>query len=183
MFATLYTIAVDAPLYESAWWLAVLWLLRSLCLFGMFPRCLCCGCTCQYCNPESPVSCEIQVTIAGLVDIVCLNCSNLHRTYVLELRADQSDTDCCWSYDLSGAEQACLSFAIWLLPNSAQTEATVILGINSDTKCTTTGDLLWRKTGYSDNIPCDSWSAESFPYVSGGIQCSGASSTCTVTSL
>jgi hypothetical protein len=102
MLATLYNVAVDLPIYESAWLMAVLWLCRMLCCFAIITsnHC-CCGGTCTGCTGATPE--QLQVVIAGVTDGTCANCDTHYQgTFVVD-RTLHIGAGCGGSGDITAA--------------------------------------------------------------------------------
>lgn len=108
MLAALYSTAVDLPLYEAAWWLAALWLCRSLALWSFFiSGCLCCN-TCSTCTGTPPA--EYQVVLASIAAGTGFSadcptsgeCTPYNGTFVLPRNeVGEGIYQCAWKLDVT----------------------------------------------------------------------------------
>jgi hypothetical protein len=100
----------SAPLYDAAWWLAVLWLFRTLCLWSFFwANCPCCEASgCDICTQdEGAVTLTVTLTISGVTDPIsgdcpfyasCTNCESYNDTHIFDLDYDNDPGgDLCYS--------------------------------------------------------------------------------------
>jgi hypothetical protein len=75
----------SAPVYDTCWWLAALWLFRTLCLWSFFwAACPCCGVVCANCSGSTPS--QIELTITGFTDgsggaVGGFECTTCDETY------------------------------------------------------------------------------------------------------
>jgi hypothetical protein len=202
MLATLYNVAVDLPLQESAWWAAFLWFCRCLYLFS-YIRCYCCGgSVCEDCDDGFAPD-EIQVVLSGVAEVSCGDCdANWNRTFVTEFYLPVSTFHtCCWSTELfadqcvigtpPGATNA--DHLLVSLPLGGSGEITVIIANKGSGTVSTCFNLngnnlvTWYSTVHAGSgAPCTTLEDEDIPYLSGGGGANGCDftgSTCLLTAL
>jgi hypothetical protein len=113
MLATLYNVAVDLPLQESAWWLAFLWFCRCLYLFS-YIRCYCCDSgvdPCAQCTSSTPD--QLQVVINAFSDGTCADCDEGYNgTFVLDWNQN-AGIGCGGIGDIYGDGTAALGNCQW----------------------------------------------------------------------
>lgn len=133
-------------------------------------NCFCCSGTCSVCSTGTTPA-EISVTLSGITNGSCSDCTTLNDTFVV---VRGSGTSCLWSYDID--PDICTDYK----------NVTVFLFGTTITVSTGTDGLFEHIDYYSDvgSAPFDcGFSAYDVPYLSGAVRCSGASSTCEITAL
>jgi hypothetical protein len=192
MLATLYNVAVDLPLQESAWWLAFLWFCRCLYLFS-YIRCYCCGSgePCDHCSGNSGPT-DYQIVIAGVVNGTCVDCGNWNATRTASFNAGDGSFACCWATPIFSLLCAGAGNADHVYINTTGAGDFIVTGANTGgvgagNRCVAAGiSPFWNFLGSytSDDIPCKTFSAEDIPLFSGANpQCDFSAATCEVTAL
>lgn len=191
MFATLYNVAVDLPLQESAWWAAFLWLCRCLYLFS-YIRCYCCGGgECAGCDDGDGPE-EFQVVLSGITDVGCFgSCpTDWNQTFVLE-RHETYDllAECCWGTDLfalkcSGFGNMSNIIAYIASDGTFTVQAFFSDGDNACFDQTSNAGFSYSTSFTFGEIPCSTFASESIPVATPDtFGCDTTASTCLVTAL
>jgi hypothetical protein len=194
MFATLYNVAVDLPLQESAWWAAFLWLCRCLYLFS-YIRCYCCGvendCP-THCSSTAPS--QFQVVMDGFANGTCTDCAaNWNQTFTLSAThatIHPSDaTSCCWQVAFAnrclGSGNA--NFLYLSIANISGSLLTVGAWGSLGSGCgvgSGSNQATFDKSYSFGAVPCATLSSESLTLNANGAPgCDLSAATCEVTTL
>jgi hypothetical protein len=100
------TLIQSAPVYDAAWWLAALWLFRTLCLWSFFwANCPCCDtgvpCTNVCIDDNAPASLTVTITGVAGSALGCASCSVLNGTYLLPFDTQLGATNCRYKFTMS----------------------------------------------------------------------------------
>ena len=164
------------PAHTAAWWLAVLWLFRCLCLWSFFfSGCPCCTPDCTACDSGSAPA-QFQVVISGVVDGVC-SCTVLNDTFVCSRTTTfptigaGDPTDCFWIYTMSeycnnGLGQSYDSVIVRVRDIGANIQTQV----RAVTSTVNNGPLTWQVSD-AEPVDCSTYSSKSVDFFSGSIHC------------
>jgi hypothetical protein len=145
-------------------------------------NCPCCGTfeTCDYCDDSSDQApTQVQVDISGMTSLVCTgsNCASMDGAYILTWTTAGVSSNCRWTYSFPLGTTFCTRQ--WTL--NVFVSATELRGTAVDSFSLLT--IVWQSSaaGFKN---CTGWSAFNLPWATNAnTQCSGGSSTFTVTKL